>query len=155
MRVMTKERGSGSGFEGTGGPGTRKPWILDPHSSILVFRTLDEKHREQRDGPAGRSFFLARFPRRSRNVEVGPVILACESRKETGRRNAARSGPADICKIGEVAFQLFLIILPQWQPPDAVQRLRPRCLHLVCQAVLVRVQPGADVSQGDDAGPRK
>src|SRR2546426_1754084 len=102
MRVMTKERGSGIGFEGTRDPDTGKPWILDPHSSILVFRTLDEKHREQRDGPAGRSFFLARFPRRPRDVEVGPVILASESRKETGRGNAARSGPADICKIGEV-----------------------------------------------------
>src|SRR5438552_793912 len=133
MRVMTKERGSGIGGEGTRDPDTWKPWILGPHSSILVFRTLDEKHREQRDGPAGRSFFLARFPRRPRDVEVGPVILACESRKETGRGNTARSRPADICKIGEVAFQLFLIILPQRQAPDAVQRLRPPCLHLACQ----------------------
>src|SRR5437879_10857174 len=138
MRVMTKERGSGIGFEGTGAPGTRKPWILDPHSSILVFRTLDEKHREQGDGPAGRSFFLARFPRRSRNIEVGPVILACESRKETGRRNAAGSGPADICSIGEVAFQLFLLILPQRPPPDALQRRRSRSPHLACEGVSVR-----------------
>src|SRR5438876_12094000 len=103
MRVMTKERGSGIGFEGTRDPDTGKPCILDPHSSIPVFRTLDEKHREQRDGPAARSFFLARFPRRPRDVEARPVILACESRKETGRGKAARSGPAATCIIAEVA----------------------------------------------------
>src|SRR5207245_9086856 len=115
MRVMTKQRGSGIVFEATRDPDTGNPWILDPHSSILVFRTLDEKHREQRDGPAGRSFLLARFPRRPRDVEVRPVILACESRKETGRGNAARSAPADICTTGDVAYPLFLLILPQRQ----------------------------------------
>src|SRR5437667_8162323 len=131
MRVMTKERGSGIGGEGTRDPDTWKPWILGPHSSILGFRTLYEKRREQRDGPAGRSFFLARFPRRPGNVEVGPVVLACESRKETSGGNTARGASTDVCKIGEVAFQLFLIILPQRQPPYAVPRLCPCCLQLV------------------------
>src|SRR5260370_15076795 len=120
MRVMTGARGSGIGVRGNCGPGARRPCILDPHSSILGFRTLYEERREQRDGPTGRSLFLARFPRRPGNVEVGPVVLACESRKETGGGNTARSASADICKISEVAFQLFLIILPQRQPPYAV-----------------------------------
>src|SRR5436190_180565 len=91
--------------------------MLDPHFSILGFRTLYEKRREQRDGSSGRSFLLPRFPRRPGNVEVGPLVLARESRKETGGGDTTRSASADICKIGEVAFQLFLIILPQWQPP--------------------------------------
>src|SRR5205807_8465750 len=145
----------GSRFEGTCGPSVRKPWILGPHSSALAFRALYEKRREQRDGPAGCPFFLARFARRPGNVEVGPVVLACEPRKETCGGNTARSASADICKIREVAFKLFLIVLPQRQPPDTVQRLRARCLQLVCQVILVREQPGANVAQGDDAGARK
>src|SRR6266705_4308097 len=134
MRVMTEE---------------------DPRSSLLGFRTLYEKRREQRDGPTGRSFFLARFPRRPGDVEMGPVVLARESGKETGGGNTARGTSADICKIGEVAFQLFLIIVPEWQPPYAVPRFRPRCLQLAGQIVFVREQPGADVAQGHDAGPRE
>jgi len=104
MRVMTKERGSGIGFEGTATPTTGKPWILDPHSSILVFRTLDEKHREQRDGPAGRSFFLARFPRRPRDVEVGPVILACESRRKQAAVTLPAAGPPIFAKSAKLLF---------------------------------------------------
>src|SRR6266705_4593812 len=129
--------------------------MTERRSSLPGPRTLYEKRREQRTAPAGRSFFLARFPRRSGNADVGPVVLARESRKETGGGNTARRAPADICKIGEIALQLFLIILPQRKPPYAVPRLRPGCFQLVCEDILVREQPGADVAQGDDAGSRK
>src|SRR6266853_734291 len=111
MRVMLREEHPRLGFTGTRAPCTPKPWIPDPHSLILVLRTLDQKRREQGDGSTGRSFFLARFPCRPGNVEVGPVVLARESRKEAGRGNAAGSASADVCKIGEVAFQLLLIVL--------------------------------------------
>src|SRR2546421_4105962 len=143
MRVMTEAGGPGPRLEKTCVPRARILWSLDPHFSILGFRTLYEKRREQRDGPPGRSFLLARFPCSPGNVEVGPVVLACKSGKETRRGNAARRTSTDICKVGEVAFQLFLIILPQRQPPYTVPRLRARCLQLMRQVVLVSEQPGA------------
>src|SRR6266516_6413652 len=135
MRVMTEGRRSGIGVRGN--PRSRRTETLDPRSSLLAFRALYEKRCEQRDGPPGRSFFLARFPRRPGNIEVGPLVLARESRKEAGGGDTTRSASADICKIGEVAFQLFLIILPQRQPPYRVARLHPRCLQLVCQVIFV------------------
>src|SRR5207247_9937755 len=102
--------------------------MLDPHFSILGFRTPYEKRREQRDGPSGRSFLLPRFPRRSGNVEVGPVVLARESGKETGGGDTARSASADICKRGGVAFRLVLLMLPQRQPQCRGPPLHPRWL---------------------------
>src|SRR5258708_19589062 len=77
---------------------------------------------------------------------MGPVVLARESGKETGGGNTAGGTSADICKIGEVAFQLFLIIVPERQPPYAVPRLRPRCLQLAGQIVFVREPPRAAVT---------
>src|SRR5260370_8198221 len=99
--------------------------MTEGRSSLLGFRTLYEKRREQRDGPTGRSFFLARFPRRPGDVEMGPVVLARESGKETGGGNTAGGTSADICKIGELAFPPFPNIIPTPPPPTPLPPLPP------------------------------
>jgi len=71
----------------------------NPRFSILVpqsFRPLHQERRQQWHGPACRSLLLTRFPRRSGNVEVSPVVLPRESRKEASSGNTARGAPADL-----------------------------------------------------------
>src|SRR6267142_7039164 len=81
-----------------------------PRAPSLSSRALHQKRGQQGNGPAGRSLFPARLPGRPGDVQVGPVVLAGEFRQETRRGYAARGTSADIRKIGEIAFQLLVVV---------------------------------------------
>src|SRR6185295_14485497 len=99
--------------------------------------------------------FPARLPSRPRDIEVGPVVLAGELGQKAGRRNAPRRPSADVRKIGEVALELLLVVVPQRKLPDAIPRFGSGLLQFLSEAVLVREQARADVTQGDDDGARE
>src|ERR1700704_1065161 len=71
------------------------------------------------------------------------------------RKQAAVTLPAArppiFAKSAKLLLSVSRIAPPKRHPPYAVPRLRPCCLQLVCQRILVREQPGADVTQGYDA----
>jgi hypothetical protein len=71
-----------------------------------------QKLRVQRYRTARRAFFLARFPCRSRYIQMSPSVFAREARQEAGSGYRAGSASAYVRHVGEVAFQLLLVVVP-------------------------------------------
>src|SRR5215467_10495323 len=78
----------------------------------LSLRALHQEGGQERHGAAGRSLLPARFPCRAGDIQMGPVVLAGESRQEARRGDGARRTPADIREIGEIALQTLLVVVP-------------------------------------------
>src|SRR5882672_11945305 len=98
--------------------GMRPPWPTTYRSGAfpavypLSLRALHQERREQRHRPARRSFFLARLPGGPGDVEVRPIVLARESRKEAGGGHAAGRASADVREVGKIALQRLLVVVP-------------------------------------------
>src|SRR5204863_2973405 len=76
--------------------------------------------RQQRHGPPGGALLLAFFPRRARDIEMGPVVFLREARQKAGGSDAAAGAAGDVREIGEIAREPVLIVLPQRKLPGPV-----------------------------------
>ena len=53
---------------------------------------------------------------------MSPLVFAGKAGEKTGGRHTAGGPPADIGEVGEIAFQLVLIVVPERHAPRAVER---------------------------------
>src|SRR2546421_5398745 len=104
---------------------------------------------QQRDRSRSCAFVLARAPGGARDVEVCPFIFAGEAREKAGRGNAAGGPAAYIGEIRKVAFQLILVIFPERHAPGAIIGRVGSLQKFVGELVIVREQPGSDLSKRD------
>jgi len=71
------------------------------------------------------------------DVEVRPAVLVCKTGEEACRGDGAGRATADVRHVGEVAFQLFLIVIPQRQLPGTVIGFVASVGQFLCQSFVV------------------
>src|SRR5688572_25768842 len=80
--------------------------------SMLFRRAVDQELREQGHRSRRRAFLSSGFPGRAGDVEMRPFELLRETREKAGRSYASRGPSANVGEIGEVAFELILVVIP-------------------------------------------
>src|SRR4030095_6816416 len=107
----------------------------------------EQPRRQQRHRPPGGALLLALFPRRARDIEMGPVVFLREPRQKTGSGDAAAGTAGDIREIGEIARETVLIILPQRHLPRTVIRVVTGGQERARQCFIVAEQPACDMAK--------
>ncbi len=81
-----------------------------------------------------------------------PGKVLGEAREETGRRDAAAIGTADIGEVGEIRFELLLVFVPQGHAPDAVPGFLAGLHQGHRQVLMVAPEPAGMAAQSHHAG---
>src|SRR5690606_7504978 len=95
---------------------------------------------EERDRAARRAFLIAGLGVRPGDVEVRPTIALREACEEARRRHAAGRASAEVGHVGEVAFQLLLILVPERHAPRAIAGRLGARVEFLLYLVVVRVE---------------
>src|SRR6266567_2536863 len=121
--------------------------------SILL---RQQPRREQRDGSAGGALFLSLFPGNARDVQVRPIVFLGELGEEARRGDASAGAAADVGEIRKIAGERFVIVLPEWKLPSAIEGFLASIQKRPRQAVAVAEHAAGDVPHRDDhrAGQR-
>ena len=81
-----------------------------------------------------------------------PVEFLGEARKKTCCSDTAGRPAADIGHVGKIAFQLFLVVIPQRHVPGTIVRFVAGGEQFARERVLVAVQAARHMAQRDHAG---
>src|SRR5262245_11448309 len=83
----------------------------------------DQELRQQGDRTTSGTLSVARHRGSSVHVQVRPLVGLGEAGEEAGPGDRTRGAPTEVGHVGEVALELALVLVPQWQLPGAVTRL--------------------------------
>ena len=112
----------------------------------------EQPRRQQRHRTSGRALGLAFLPRDAGDVEMRPVEFLREARQAARCRDAARGPPADVGEVREVAFERFLVVVPQRHLPRAIVRLVTGREQVPRERVVVAEHAAGDMPEADHDG---
>src|SRR5215207_6199243 len=110
---------------------------------------MNQKVREQWNGPASAAFLLAAQIGRAGDIQVRPFQIFGELGQEGGSCDGAAFAAADVRHVRKVALQLLGILFSQGQLPRAVVYPHARSEQLARQRIVV-THEAAEVSAQRD-----